>query len=200
MSSPDDAAKRKPKQIINIVGVALSGPGYYTFDELRAAYYRLARQRWPTIRTDEEAEQRIKEWLRTDKGLDTRSINNLPAFTLLRWLEDEVSGTIPSKQDGPVEPDGWLHNGNRVSGKLPPKAFALIRYLWECPDMTADIRDLAQPMFGDDASFIEVSNIQDHSKAVNNFFRDNKLDWSVVTASKPYPTASLVSRPPKPRD
>ena len=84
--------KRKFKvENVRIVGVAASGPGIYTMDELRATYYALARKRWPTIRTDEEAKERIEKWLKFEKFLDTTAINKLPVGAILRWLEDEVA-------------------------------------------------------------------------------------------------------------
>lgn len=81
--------KKKPKAIA-IEGVSATGPGIYTADELQASFIMLAKKRWPTIRTDEEAAIRIDEWLRREKGLDSYSIRKLPAFTVLRWLEGDT--------------------------------------------------------------------------------------------------------------
>jgi hypothetical protein len=96
-------SKRKPFKVkpVKIIGVTITRPGIYTLDELRQTQTDIAKQLWPTIRTDEEAELRIKEWLIRTKHLDDYSIRRLPLFTVLRWLEEELvkaSGTLPPGQ------------------------------------------------------------------------------------------------------
>lgn len=99
---------------IQVVGVACTGPGVYTMDELRLTITRLAKQLWPTIRTDEEAQYRIDEWLRRDKGLDSDSIRRLPAFTVMRWLENYgQQGTA-----GLREANRATRKGGRTPGKV----------------------------------------------------------------------------------
>lgn len=92
-------------QPVEINGVSVNCPGWYTIDgdrnELRDAFCDLAKRRWSTIRNAEEARLRIDEWLRREKYLDGEAIRKLPAFTVLRWLEDEVGK--PSEDQAPSD-------------------------------------------------------------------------------------------------
>ena len=98
--------RKKPFVVkpVKIVGVTIQGPGLYTLDELREMQTRLAKQLWPTIRTDEEAELRIHEWLVRTKYLDGYSIGKLPPFAVMRYLEDEVSKHQPQPQTSTASP------------------------------------------------------------------------------------------------
>lgn len=99
--------------------------------------------------------------------------------------------------EGPYEPNTWRRaDGIVLEGTMTPSAFALVKYLWNQKDWTAEVRDIIEDVFDDKP--LELRDLRQYGKSANNLFRD-KVPWSIVTSEEPIAKVCLVNRPPKPK-
>ncbi len=77
--------------------------------------------------------------------------------------------------DGPVEGYRWRHNGRVVEVTLQPKAWKLVHFLWHLRTGTANIFDLAQPIYGDPNHEVTENAISSLRKRANIYFENHDI-------------------------
>jgi hypothetical protein len=94
---------------------------------------------------------------------------------LLRWLNraSPDNATAPAARapagDGPVAPDGLVWGGVLHHG-LSKMPYAALAFLWARPNRTADVRELAGPVWGDSELLVPDNGPAGLRRAINAFF------------------------------
>jgi len=108
---------------------------------------------------------------------------NLQISELCRFLET-LSGKLQldskPQTDGPIGFNAWLREGKKVDGRLQPMTWRLLNHLWWANDRTAEVEDLAEPVFGDRNITVEKQNLGRQRKLANDFFKRYDLPFRVT--------------------
>jgi hypothetical protein len=111
--------------------------------------------------------------------------------------KDEIRDRLRSigkpdpRPDGPVPPDAFWYKGSIFHG-LQPKPYRLVEHLWTCTNMTADVRDLAEPVWGDHEAETGDNALGSVRRQANRFFQRHAIPYQVRIKNK---TVLLERRP-----
>jgi hypothetical protein len=82
-------------------------------------------------------------------------------------------------ENGPIDPDGFSWDGKQYHG-LAKKPFLAIRYIWNQPNRSAIINDLAEPIWEDHEISPYENMVGGVRREINKFFRDNEIPLSAT--------------------
>ena len=83
--------------------------------------------------------------------------------------QETVVDAVP-EHDGPVEGYRWRHNGTVTRGTMPPKAWKMVRFLWNKLSRTAEFDELALPVYDSHGHAPSEDAIGSLRKQANSFF------------------------------
>jgi hypothetical protein len=101
---------------------------------------------------------------------------------------------LDDQADGPVSPNGFRYRGRKCDG-MPPKPWLLLNHLWQCPSRECDYMDLAEPVWGDDATGVEPGgNLGSARREANRFFDKKGLPFRIEVDTR-QKVARLIESP-----
>lgn len=102
-------------------------------------------------------------------------------------------------KDGPEPPDGFNWQG-QTHQPMRRQVFMAIQYLWTQWNRTAEIRDLAEPVWQDHGFDVDQEAIKGLRRDINNFFRRNHIPFHAQFKDIPQEGKYLSLRPGAPRE
>ena len=114
------------------------------------------------------------------------------------FCTDAQKPTPNNREDGPVAPDGFRHDGKVYdTPSLARGPFRALSVAWESEGRCANREDLAGTLYGDREEQLNENTLRDLRGTLNDFFRAHDIPYKAIVRG--YSIAIKDGKPPAAR-